>query len=73
MNANVNADVTTLTAMETLLRETYRPEELAALLRIDVEVIRHAVFSGDLPAKLVGHDIVGINRSDVVVWLKQRE
>jgi hypothetical protein len=50
----------------------YRPEELADLLRMSVEVIRHAVFSGELPAEIVGNDIVSIKRADVVTWLAQR-
>ena len=58
---------------ELLHMETYRPEELADLLAMDLEVIRHAVFGGALPATVVGHDIVAIRREDVVRWLDERE
>jgi excisionase family DNA binding protein len=58
--------------VELLDHETYRPEELAELLSMDLEVIRQAVFAHLLPATMVGHDIVAIRRSDVLRWLEER-
>lgn len=63
---------TTPTIAETLQFEAYRPEELAELLSIDIEVIRHAVYTHALPARMVGRDIVSIQRSDVLDWLATR-
>jgi excisionase family DNA binding protein len=57
---------------ELLKQETYQPEALATLLGIDLDVIRHAVFSGALPATMVGHDIVSIRRAEVLRWLENR-
>lgn len=57
---------------ELLHHETYRPEELAKLLSMAEDVIRHAVHAGELPATVVGHDILEIARPDVLRWLKLR-
>jgi hypothetical protein len=57
---------------ELLHQEMYRPEDLAMLLDLDEEVIRHAVYRKALPAAVVGHDIVAIRRADVIRWLKER-
>ena len=56
-----------------LHHELYRPEQVAELLTIAEDVIRHAVYSGDLPATVVGHDIVAIRRADLLRWLEERE
>ena len=57
---------------ELLHHETYRPEQLAELLTIAEDVIRHAVYAGELPATVVGHDVVAIRRPDVLQWLELR-
>jgi excisionase family DNA binding protein len=53
---------------ELLQHEEYTPEEVSRLLGIGVDQVRHAVFTGRLPAEVVGDDIVGIRREDVVDW-----
>ena len=58
---------------ELLQHERYTPEEVAELLGIGVHIIQHAAFSGELRAQIVGHDIIGIRRDDVVAWLKARD
>lgn len=61
-------------SVEDLLRhDSYSPEEIAALLQMGVEVIRHAAFMGELPARIVGHDIVSIRREDLLRWLEERD
>jgi hypothetical protein len=45
---------------------------VAELLDIDVDVIRHAAFSGDLAAEVVGHTIINIHREDVLNWFERR-
>lgn len=65
-------------AMETMVRinydrlleqEHYRPNDLADLLEVDVNVIRQAVFLGELPALVLDHHVVDIRKQDVVHWL----
>lgn len=59
--------------MEALLKQDhYRPDELAQLLDMGVDVICRAAFSGDLIATIVGHDIVDIRRQDALRWLADR-
>ena len=41
----------------------------ADLLQRSPEVIRHAVYAGDLPAKRAGQAIISIARKDLVGWL----
>lgn len=57
---------------ERLQRDEYTPEEVSELLGIDLNVIRHAAFNGQLPAEIVGEDIVGIRREDVARWVLER-
>jgi hypothetical protein len=58
---------------ELLQHDHYTAEEVSRLLGIDVAVIRHAVFTGSLPAKIVGDDIVSIRREDVVRWFSEAQ
>lgn len=59
--------------IEELLRhDAYTPEELSRLLGIGLAVIRHAAFTGELPAQMAGHDIVTLRRRDVLAWLAAR-
>jgi excisionase family DNA binding protein len=58
---------------ELLHHERYTPEELARLLGIGIDVIRHAAFAGELRAQKAGHDIVSLQREDVLAWLAQRD
>lgn len=56
---------------ELLQHDVYTPEEVSQLLGIGIDQVRHAVFSGQLPAKIVGEDIVSIRREDVVNWFAE--
>lgn len=59
--------------IEDLLHHAYyRPEELAMLLTMDVNLIRHAAFSGELKARVIDHHILSIERADAVDWLTHR-
>jgi excisionase family DNA binding protein len=58
---------------ELLHHDHYDPDELARLLDMDRSIIRHAVFSGNLRAYVVGHQIISIRREDVLQWLRERD
>jgi hypothetical protein len=58
---------------ELLQRERYTPEELAEVLGIGLDVVRHAAFTGELKAQIIGHDIIGLCRVDVLDWLAVRD
>ncbi len=64
---------TDATIEELLRHEDYTPEELSRLLGIGLDVIRHAAFSGELPAQIAGHDIISVRRRDVLAWLEERD
>lgn len=49
-------------------QESYTLEEAAHVLMIGVNRVRHAVFTGELPAQVVGHHIVAIGRHEILVW-----
>ena len=49
-------------------QDSYTLEEAAHLLMIVVNSVRHAVFTGELPAQVVGHHIVAIDRHEILVW-----
>ena len=55
-----------------LQHDRYTPEELARVLMFDINVIRDAVFAHELPARMAGHDILCIDRRDVLTWLTER-
>lgn len=57
---------------ELLRQDRYTPEEVARLLGIGLDVIRHAAFSGELRAQIVGHDIISLKREDVLAWLAEQ-
>ena len=58
---------------ELLQHDHYTAEEAAEALLIRVEIVRHAVFSGELPAKVTGHEIISIDRMDLVTWFRSNE
>ncbi len=69
------------TSDELLREDRYTPEEVAELLWPEgpadllhggLDVVRHAAFSGELRALIVGHDIVSIHRDDLLAWLEVR-
>lgn len=53
-------------------KERYSVREIADIMGIDKDVIRHAVFDGKLKAATAGHDILFIRRDDLIEWLRQR-
>ena len=55
---------------ELLLQDQYTPE-VADLLEIGLDVVRHAAFSGDLRAQIAEHDIISIRREDVLAWARE--
>jgi hypothetical protein len=56
-----------------LLQDQYTPEEVADLLEIGLNVVRHAAFSGALRAQIAEHDIISIRREDVLAWVRASE
>ena len=54
-------------------QEIYTLEEAADLLLISVNVMRHAVFTGELPARIIGHHIVAISRQEILAWFLASE
>lgn len=58
---------------ELLHHERYTADEVAGLLGISVRIIRHAAFSGELRAQILGHHILSLRREDVVTWCMHRE
>ena len=59
--------------LEMLHHEHYTPRELADLLGTTNDFVCQAAFRGDLIAEIVGHDIVRIQREDVITWLEKRQ
>lgn len=60
--------------IETLLHtDVYSPEEAAEVSGIPLRTVRSAAFRGDLKAVMVGHDIVSIQRGDLLAWLQDRD
>ena len=57
---------------ELLEQEQYRAEEVATLLGIGLAIVRHAAFTGELRAEIVGHHILRLHRADVLVWMGTR-
>ncbi len=58
---------------ELLQQDRYTPEEVSELLGIGLDVIRHAAFAGTLRAQIEGHDIISLQRDDVLAWLQARD
>jgi excisionase family DNA binding protein len=58
---------------ELLQHERYTPEEVSELLGIGLDVVRHAAFTGELRAQIVGHDIISLSRDDVLAWFAERD
>jgi len=55
---------------ELLQQDHYTPEEVAEVLWIGIDVVRHAAFTGELRAQIIEHDIISIRRDDVLAWLE---
>lgn len=60
------------TASRRLRQEIYTVPEAAALLMMHPEIIRHAIFDHELPARRVGNDLLLIHRHDLISWMEQR-
>lgn len=55
-----------------LYRDHYSVDELARLLDVSPEVIRHEVRVGRLKAYIVDHRVLDIRRADALDWLDRR-
>jgi excisionase family DNA binding protein len=55
-----------------LHEDSYTVHEVANLLGMSVDMIRHAVQSGELQAVRVEHEIISIGRADLLAWLNTR-
>ena len=49
-------------------QETYTLEEAADVLLISATAMRHAVFTGELRAQIIGHHIIAISRAEILAW-----
>jgi hypothetical protein len=54
-------------------QDQYAPDEVADLLEIDIEVVRHAAFTGEPRAQIIEHHIIAISRAEVPTWLRVEE
>jgi hypothetical protein len=61
------------TADELQHQQAYTLHEAADALLIGINIVRHAVLTGELPALMAGHDVVAIRREDIVTWFQERE
>ena len=55
-----------------LRQAVYTVAEAADLLLMRPEVIRHAIYAGELPADRVGRDLLLIQRGDLIAWVERR-
>jgi hypothetical protein len=55
---------------ELLQQDQYTPEEVAEVLWVSIDVVRHAAFTGELPSQFIEHNIISIQRDDVLAWLE---
>lgn len=62
-----------ISRIETLLKkDIYSPVEAAEILGMRERTINSAVYGGELKAHIVNHDIVSIDRPDLIAWLRTR-
>lgn len=59
-------------ATSLLDKDIYTPEEASKLLMMDIDVLYQAAHRGHLKANRIGHDIVSIQRADLLEWLQNR-
>jgi excisionase family DNA binding protein len=57
---------------DALHHDHYSPEELAALLGMNLHTVEQAAHSGELRATIVDHRILSIRREDVVRWFERQ-
>ncbi len=60
------------TSQELMTKPVLTVEEVAQLFGLSPYVIRRAVYAHELPADVLGQDIRGIRRQDLLVWLVRR-
>ncbi len=60
------------TSEELMTKPVLSVEEVAQLFGLSPYVIRRAVYEHELPADVCGHDILGIKRANLLVWLVRR-
>ena len=49
-------------------QDVFTVEEASDVLFLGVDVVRHAVVTGELPAQVFGNDILAIQREDMLTW-----
>jgi len=54
---------------EVLWQDRFTPAEAAELLQIGIDVLRHAAFTGELSAQIIEHDIISLQRADILAWV----
>lgn len=59
-------------AEELLHKESYSPQEAAEVLQMRERTILSAAYGGELKARIVNHDVVSIDRADLIAWLRSR-
>jgi excisionase family DNA binding protein len=55
-----------------LRQAVYTVAEAADLLLLRPEVIRHAIYAGELPADRIGQNLMLIQRGDLIAWVERR-
>ena len=58
--------------MRRLRQAVYTVAEAADLLLQPPEVIRHAIYAGELPADRIGQNLMLIQRGDLIAWVERR-
>jgi excisionase family DNA binding protein len=56
-----------------LMQEDYTPEEVARLVGTSLDVVMHAIYSGELKANRQGNKVICIDHKDVAHWLRERQ
>jgi hypothetical protein len=59
-------------SLELLHDDHYTADDVARLLGVGVSVVRHAAFTGELRARILGHHVLSLQRADVVAWFQER-
>lgn len=57
---------------ELIMKSELTVEEVAELFRFSPDLVRHAVWNGELRARRAGHEICGIARGELIAWLRAR-
>jgi hypothetical protein len=55
---------------ELMWQDRYTPKDAADLLQIGPDVLRHAAFTGGLSAQIIEHDIISLQRADILARLE---